>query len=26
MERIPTLNWNELTTGYEIRNFMIALE
>ena len=26
MERIPMLNWNELTTGYEIRNFMIALE
>jgi len=25
MERIPTLNWNELTTGYEIRNFMIAV-
>lgn len=26
IERIPTLNWNELTTGYEIRNFMIALK
>jgi len=23
MERTPILNWNELTTGYEIRNFMI---
>ena len=25
MERTPILNWNELTTGYEIRNFIIAV-
>ena len=25
MEHAPTLTWNELTTGYEIRDFMIAV-
>lgn len=25
IERTPTLNWNELTTGYEVRKFLIAL-
>jgi cytochrome P450 len=26
IEQKPTLNWNELTTGYEIRHLRIALE
>jgi cytochrome P450 len=26
IERAPTLNWNELTTGYEVRDFLIALD
>ena len=26
VERTPMLSWNELTTGYEVRNFLIALE
>jgi len=26
IEHSPTLNWNQLTTGYEVRNFLIALE
>jgi cytochrome P450 len=25
IERTPTLTWNELTTGYEVRKFLIAL-
>jgi cytochrome P450 len=25
IENTPTLNWNDLTTGYEVRNFRIAL-
>ncbi len=25
IERTPTLYWNELTTGYEVRNFQLAL-
>lgn len=25
IERPPTINWNELTTGYEVRKFMLAL-
>ncbi len=25
IERTPTLYWNELTTGYEVRNFLLAL-
>jgi cytochrome P450 len=26
IEQPPTLNWNELTTGYEVRDFLIALD
>jgi hypothetical protein len=26
IERPPMLNWNELTTGYEVRDFFIALD
>ena len=26
MEQPPSLNWNEITTGYEIRDFMIAVD
>ncbi|MGH2497620.1 MAG: cytochrome P450 [Ktedonobacteraceae bacterium] len=26
IEQLPTLNWNELTTGYEVRDFIIALD
>ena len=26
MEQPPTLNWNDLTAGYEIRNFMVAVD
>jgi len=26
MEQPPSLNWNELTTGYEIRDFLIAVD
>lgn len=26
IEQTPTLNWNELTTGYEVRNFFMTLE
>lgn len=26
IEQLPTLNWNDLTTGYEVRNFLIALD
>jgi cytochrome P450 len=25
IEHTPTVSWNELTTGYEVRNFLIAL-
>ena len=25
IERPPTIDWNELTTGYELRNFILAL-
>ena len=25
IERAPTINWNELVTGYEVRNFFITL-
>ena len=25
IEQLPTLTWNELTTGYEVRDFLIAL-
>ncbi len=25
IERTPALYWNELTTGYEVRNFLLAL-
>ena len=26
MERPPSLNWNDLTTGYEIRDFMVGVD
>jgi cytochrome P450 len=26
IEQFPTLTWNELTTGYEVRDFIIALD
>lgn len=26
IEQPPTLNWNELTTSYEVRDFIIALD
>ncbi|HKV59373.1 MAG TPA: cytochrome P450 [Ktedonobacteraceae bacterium] len=26
IEQLPTLTWNELTTGYEVRDFLIALD
>lgn len=25
IEQLPTLNWNDVTTGYEVRDFLIAL-
>lgn len=26
IERAPTVRWNELVTGYELRKFIVALE
>jgi cytochrome P450 len=26
IEHVPTVRWNELVTGYELRNFIIALD
>ena len=26
IERLPTVTWNDLTTGYELRNFLIAVD